>query len=151
MAILLLGSYSRAYSLVEPAPAHAGFVGLDSSAPCAEDRRPEGLMKLRTLVAALVIFGVGLVVGRGMPSDRGARTPEAPPPPSSPPPSSVVAPAPSLGPLPEGLGADEKRDIDVFRRARVSVVFITNLAVRRGLLSFDVQQIPQGSGSGFIW
>lgn len=107
-------------------------------------------MKLRTLVAALVIFGVGLVVGRGMPSDRHARAPE-PPPPTSTPPGSVVVPSTSLGPLPEGLSPDEKRDIDVFRRARVSVVFITNLAVRRNLLSFDVQQIPQGSGSGFIW
>ena len=107
-------------------------------------------MKLRTLVAALVIFGLGLAVGRGMSADRHPRTPE-PPPPISAPPGSVVVPATSLGPLPEGLGPDEKRDIDVFRRARVSVVFITNLAVRRNLLSFDVQQIPQGSGSGFIW
>ena len=42
--------------------------------------------------------------------------------------------------------APARSSLDLF-----SVVFITNLAVRRGLLSFDVQQIPQGSGSGFIW
>lgn len=108
-------------------------------------------MRLRTLVAVVIIFALGLVVGRVMPADRVARAPESPPPSSSAPPGSVVVPAASLGPLPEGLGADEKRDIEVFRRTRASVVFITNLALRRGLLSFDVQQIPQGSGSGFIW
>ena len=106
-------------------------------------------MKLRTLVAVVVIFGLGIAVGRGMPADRAARAPE--PGPSTAPPGTVLVPATSLGPLPEGLSTDEKRDIEVFRRVRASVVFITNLAVRRGLLTFDVQQIPQGSGSGFIW
>jgi S1-C subfamily serine protease len=106
-------------------------------------------MRLRTLVAVVVIFGLGIAVGRVMPSDRVARAPQ--PGPSTAPPGTVLVPAASLGPLPEGLGADEKRDIEVFRRARASVVFITSLAMRRGLLSFDVQQIPQGSGSGFIW
>jgi S1-C subfamily serine protease len=54
-------------------------------------------------------------------------------------------------PLPDGLGADEKRDIEVFRRARPSVVFITSLALRRDLFTFDVQQIPQGTGTGIVW
>jgi S1-C subfamily serine protease len=54
-------------------------------------------------------------------------------------------------PLPDGLTADEKRTIEIFRRARPSVVFITRLALRRDLFSLDIQQIPQGSGSGFVW
>jgi S1-C subfamily serine protease len=106
-------------------------------------------MKLRTLVAVVVIFGLGVAVGRVMSADRVARAPEPPSTPSQP--GTVLVPTTTVGPLPEGLSADEKRDIEVFRRARASVVFITNLAVRRGLLSFDVQQIPQGSGSGFVW
>jgi S1-C subfamily serine protease len=55
-------------------------------------------------------------------------------------------------PLPEGLTDDERRDIEIFRRASASTVYISRLVtVRRGFLSLDVTQIPQGSGSGFIW
>jgi S1-C subfamily serine protease len=57
----------------------------------------------------------------------------------------------SQGALPEGLGVEERRDIDVFRRASASVVNITAIAVRRDFWSFDVMQIPQGTGSGFVW
>jgi S1-C subfamily serine protease len=63
----------------------------------------------------------------------------------------VLVPSSTLAPLPEGVGAEEKRDVEVFRRARASVVYITSLALRRSPLSFDVQQIPQGTGSGFVW
>jgi S1-C subfamily serine protease len=51
----------------------------------------------------------------------------------------------------DGLSADEKRDIDVFRRVQPSVVFISAIALRRDFFSLDVQQIPQGAGSGFVW
>jgi S1-C subfamily serine protease len=60
---------------------------------------------------------------------------------------ATYAPAP----LPEGLTPEEVRDIEVFRRASRSVAFITTLAVRRDFWSLDVLQIPQGSGSGFVW
>jgi S1-C subfamily serine protease len=63
----------------------------------------------------------------------------------------VLVPAATVAPLPEGVSAEEKRDVEVFRRARPSVVYITSLALRRTPLSFDVQQIPQGTGSGFVW
>ncbi len=59
-----------------------------------------------------------------------------------------VAKAP---PIPEGLGRDEVRTITVFRQAADSVVFITAVALRRDLFSLDVLQVPQGSGSGFVW
>jgi S1-C subfamily serine protease len=39
----------------------------------------------------------------------------------------------------------------VFERATKSVVFISNTAIQRDLWSFDVLEIPQGSGSGFLW
>ena len=54
-------------------------------------------------------------------------------------------------PVPEGLTPEERRTIEVFRRARPSVVFITSVALRRNLFTLDVQEIPQGSGSGFVW
>ena len=64
---------------------------------------------------------------------------------------AVQALAQSKTPLPEGLTPEEKRDIDVFRRAQASVVFITAIALRRDIFTMDVFQIPQGSGSGFVW
>ena len=54
-------------------------------------------------------------------------------------------------PLPPDLSAEELRDIAVFREASASVVFITSLQRRRDLFSANVFEIPQGSGSGFIW
>ncbi len=56
------------------------------------------------------------------------------------------------GPMPDGLLGSERNDIEVFRRASRSVVNITSLvAVRRDLFSLDVTEMPQGSGSGFVW
>ncbi len=49
------------------------------------------------------------------------------------------------------LAEDEESTIELFRRASPSVVYITTTrAVRRGM-SFNVLEIPQGSGSGVIW
>ncbi len=108
-------------------------------------------MKARTLIAALIVFALGLVVGRAIPADRVARGPSSGQAPSGTPPGMVLVPEATLAPLPEGVGPEEKRDVEVFRRARASVVYITSLALRRSPLSFDVQQIPQGTGSGFVW
>jgi S1-C subfamily serine protease len=49
------------------------------------------------------------------------------------------------------LSGDEKNTIDIFRNAAPSVVYITSIAVRRNLFSLNVYEIPQGTGSGFIW
>src|SRR5262245_25839212 len=46
---------------------------------------------------------------------------------------------------------DEQSVIDTFKEASPSVVFITSLAVQRDRLSLNVQEIPRGSGSGFVW
>jgi S1-C subfamily serine protease len=47
------------------------------------------------------------------------------------------------------LAADEKGNIDIFRSASPSVVYITTLnRQRRSLTRYEVQQ---GSGSGFVW
>ncbi|EIE22472.1 trypsin-like serine protease [Coccomyxa subellipsoidea C-169] len=49
------------------------------------------------------------------------------------------------------LTQDEQLTVDLFKRNTPSVVFITNLAVRRDAFTLDMQEIPQGAGSGFVW
>ncbi len=49
------------------------------------------------------------------------------------------------------LAADEQSMIALFRQASPAVVHITTLAVRQDAFSLDVMQIPQGTGSGFVW
>jgi S1-C subfamily serine protease len=47
---------------------------------------------------------------------------------------------------------DEENNIDVFKSASPSVVYITNSRmVRRSFFTLNPQEIPQGSGSGFVW
>jgi S1-C subfamily serine protease len=45
----------------------------------------------------------------------------------------------------------EKTTIDTFREVSPSVVHIDTKALARSWFSLDIFQIPQGSGSGFIW
>ena len=49
------------------------------------------------------------------------------------------------------LAADEQNNIEVFKEVSPSVVYITSIATRRGLFSLNIYEIPQGTGSGFIW
>ena len=49
------------------------------------------------------------------------------------------------------LGADEKSTIEVFKKFSGAVVHITSLETHRSQFSVDVTEIPQGTGTGFIW
>ncbi len=49
------------------------------------------------------------------------------------------------------LAEDEKNTIDIFRNTSPSVVYITSIALRRGIFSLNAVEIPQGTGSGFVW
>jgi len=49
------------------------------------------------------------------------------------------------------LAEDEKNTIDVFQEVSPSVVYITSIEVRRSIFSLNVYEIPQGTGSGFVW
>ena len=49
------------------------------------------------------------------------------------------------------LNAEERTTIALFRQASPSVVYITTLARQRDFFSLNIAEIPQGSGSGFIW
>jgi S1-C subfamily serine protease len=49
------------------------------------------------------------------------------------------------------LAADELANIEIFRKTSPSVVHITTLAAQRDLFSLNVQQVPRGTGTGFVW
>jgi S1-C subfamily serine protease len=56
----------------------------------------------------------------------------------------------ALTPAPE-LSLEERATIAVFDKSARSVVFITNTGIRRDLFSLNLFEVPQGSGSGFVW
>jgi S1-C subfamily serine protease len=49
------------------------------------------------------------------------------------------------------LAEDEQNTIGLFESTSASVVYITSIELRRSLFSLNVYEIPQGTGSGFIW
>jgi S1-C subfamily serine protease len=49
------------------------------------------------------------------------------------------------------LDPDERRTIELFRTASVSVVYITTQAQRIDFWTRNVFEVPQGTGSGFLW
>jgi S1-C subfamily serine protease len=61
-----------------------------------------------------------------------------------------VRPRP-VTPPPSELGSDERATIGVFEKAARSVVYIANSAIGRDPWSLNLFEVPQGSGSGFIW
>ncbi|KAJ3684981.1 hypothetical protein LUZ61_014145 [Rhynchospora tenuis] len=52
---------------------------------------------------------------------------------------------------PRRLQTDELATVKLFQENTPSVVYITNLAARQDLFTLDVLEVPQGSGSGFVW
>jgi S1-C subfamily serine protease len=95
------------------------------------------------IVALLAVFlgglGAGLLLSGGPPAGTGVEAP-----------GMVRVNRELLDPLPDELGEEERRGIEVFRRASASVVYITTSALRRDFF-FDVFQIPKGTGTGFFW
>ena len=49
------------------------------------------------------------------------------------------------------LDAEEQAHIEVFRKTSPSVVHITTLGTQRDIFSMNVQQVPRGTGTGFVW
>ncbi|CAA2992350.1 protease Do-like 1, chloroplastic [Olea europaea subsp. europaea] len=52
---------------------------------------------------------------------------------------------------PRKLQTDELATVRLFQENTPSVVYITNLAAKQDAFTLDVLEVPQGSGSGFIW
>ena len=78
----------------------------------------------------------------------------APPSPAPPPASaqlSPVLPPSSAAPLgPNAKTEDERNTVTVFRAAAPSTVFVTQTRIVVDFLG-DEQEVPAGSGSGFVW
>jgi S1-C subfamily serine protease len=49
------------------------------------------------------------------------------------------------------LASDEQNNIAVFKAVSPSVVNITTLAISRDVFTLNVQQVPRGTGTGFVW
>ncbi len=49
------------------------------------------------------------------------------------------------------LAEDEKSTIELYNRSKHCVVNITTLSNRRNGFNLNVQQVPEGTGSGFLW
>jgi S1-C subfamily serine protease len=89
--------------------------------------------KLRSAFPTLV-FLLSLALFSGLASQTRQRT-------------APVRPVEPRGPL----QPEERTAIGVFEEAKTAVVYITTLVYRRDFFTFNVLEIPQGTGSGFIW
>jgi S1-C subfamily serine protease len=49
------------------------------------------------------------------------------------------------------LLSEEQNNIKIYEKTSPSVVHVTNLAVSQGRFSLNVQRVPKGTGSGFVW
>ena len=54
-------------------------------------------------------------------------------------------------PTPPGLNEDELATIRLFENSAPSVAYITTSRIREDFWTRNVMEIPQGSGSGFVW
>lgn len=61
-------------------------------------------------------------------------------------PNQIPSDIPALG-----LTRDEINNIEIFSRVSPSVVHVANQQVVRQRFSFNVMEIPRGSGTGFVW
>jgi len=93
------------------------------------------MTKWKVAIALILVFAGGVLVSRlfSAATERPSRESLQP-----------------LQPLPATLGEEEKRGIEVFRRASASVVNVSSVALRRNFF-FDLQQVRQGAGTGFFW
>jgi S1-C subfamily serine protease len=64
--------------------------------------------------------------------------------------SDPEAKARPIAPAGEGT-SEEKTRIDVFGKAKASVVNISSAELRRDLATLNIHFVPKGSGTGFIW
>ena len=95
-----------------------------------------------------ILLVAALAGGLGFWGGRLGSAPSAPP--------SAAAPGPAADhdrPVASraDLAEDEKATIALFEEASPSVVYITSIALRRDRLPLNVLEIPQGTGSGFVW
>jgi S1-C subfamily serine protease len=96
---------------------------------------PTNTVLRRPIVLAATLLGLGAIAALALPALVQSRS-EAEP--------RAITPR---GPL----GADELAQVELFKKASPSVVHITSLGVQRDLFSMNMQQVPRGTGTGFVW
>ncbi len=99
-------------------------------------------MKRHVFLTLVLVFVLGIVAGELLPGrllESAGRAEIA-----------AEEPARPLEPLPDDLTPEETRNIEIFRRASASVVYITTVVEYRDFF-LDEFQIPKGSGAGFFW
>ena len=99
-------------------------------------------MKRHTFLILALVFVLGVFAGELLP-ETGVE-------PAGPAEVAAAGPTRPLEPLPDDLTPEETRNIEIFRRASASVVYITTVVEYRDFL-LDEFQIPKGSGTGFFW
>ncbi|QDU60827.1 Putative serine protease HhoB precursor [Planctomycetes bacterium Pan216] len=118
---------------------HRKYDWLEEESP-RDGRVPNGSpdrYRLIKLLALLAILAVGVQVGRIVESRRAdVRDPNAVP--------RLVA---ERGELDD----DEAEAIALFREAAPSVVYVTTMSHRVSPLNMNATEIPNGTGSGFVW
>jgi len=98
------------------------------------------ILILASFIGSLLLWGNGghLAIGADSQGDNWGNVP-------------IETRPPDQGITLVSLSADELSTIHVFDTASQSVVFITNTAHRRDFWSLNTFEVPQGSGTGFIW
>jgi S1-C subfamily serine protease len=114
-----------------------------SHSPVVVTHRPQPPSGTVRWLAILLLVVAGALIYLVI-DQRRARTPS-----SGTPPASSFAPRPVV--MPKDLGADEEATINVFENASKSVVHITSIESHRDRFNMDVMDIPQGTGTGFVW
>ena len=66
-------------------------------------------------------------------------------------PSASAMPPPVLAPSPGTRTEDERNTIAIFRTAAQSTVFVTQTRIVEDYFAGTLQEVPAGSGSGFVW
>jgi len=96
-------------------------------------------------LSLLVGVGIGLLIPLGIQRVLSSgETTEGPPPEAAPAPTRATAAAPFLE-------DDEKKTIELFETSAPSVAFITTRIQQIDLWTRNVFEVPQGTGSGFLW
>jgi len=116
----------------------------------------------KIVILALIAIGLALVAcADGRPRETGSPAEE--PAAGGTPTASIAGGEPGQGPavLPAGaagqisgnsrLTPEEQNTIEIVRKTRNSVVFITNLQYVRDFFYSSSEAVPRGSGSGFVW
>jgi len=102
---------------------------------------------------AALAFMLGASLYSGAPDSLAQPPAQAPLEPAAPAAGTPLAPA-QAGTGPDYLSfktEDEANSTEIYRRASPAVVHVTNVALRRAAFSRNVREVPQGSGSGFVW